>query len=97
LPIGQGDPWCSRPDHCHAPDQDAFAPVGLQTLHQENLHRNHMQKPLFVTQPYLPPLQEFIPYLETIRDCGHLGHARTHPSAKGIDTFRHAAACGAES
>jgi len=25
-----------------------------------------MQKPLFVTQPYLPPLQEFIPYLETI-------------------------------
>ncbi len=27
-----------------------------------------MQKPLFVTQPYLPPLQEFIPYLEAIWD-----------------------------
>lgn len=27
-----------------------------------------MQKPLFVTQPYLPPLQEFIPYLEQIWD-----------------------------
>ena len=23
-------------------------------------------KPIFVTQPYLPPLQEFIPYLEQI-------------------------------
>lgn len=27
-----------------------------------------MQNPLFVTQPYLPPLQEFIPYLEKIWD-----------------------------
>jgi dTDP-4-amino-4,6-dideoxygalactose transaminase len=25
-----------------------------------------MKKPIFVTQPYLPPLQEFIPYLEKI-------------------------------
>ena len=25
-----------------------------------------MNKPIFVTQPYLPPLQEFIPYLESI-------------------------------
>jgi dTDP-4-amino-4,6-dideoxygalactose transaminase len=25
-----------------------------------------MSKPLFVTQPYLPPLEEFIPYLESI-------------------------------
>lgn len=27
-----------------------------------------MTKPLFVTQPYLPPLEEFIPYLEKIWD-----------------------------
>ncbi|WP_313950212.1 DegT/DnrJ/EryC1/StrS family aminotransferase [Accumulibacter sp.] len=27
-----------------------------------------MKKPLFVTQPYLPPLEEFIPYLEKIWD-----------------------------
>jgi dTDP-4-amino-4,6-dideoxygalactose transaminase len=27
-----------------------------------------MHKPLFVTQPFLPPLKEFLPYLETIWD-----------------------------
>lgn len=27
-----------------------------------------MNKPIFVTQPYLPPLEEFIPYLENIWD-----------------------------
>ena len=25
-----------------------------------------MPKPIFVTQPYLPPLEEFLPYLEAI-------------------------------
>ena len=25
-----------------------------------------MSKPIYVTQPYLPPLEEFIPYLEQI-------------------------------
>jgi dTDP-4-amino-4,6-dideoxygalactose transaminase len=25
-----------------------------------------MRKPIYVTQPYLPPLNEFIPYLEKI-------------------------------
>lgn len=31
-----------------------------------------MSKPIFVTQPYLPPLQEFIPYLEKIWDSKFL-------------------------
>lgn len=38
------------------------------------------QKPIFVTQPYLPPLEEFVPYLEKIWDnkiltnCGPFHH-----------------------
>lgn len=27
-----------------------------------------MGKPIYVTQPYLPPLEEFIPYLQEIWD-----------------------------
>lgn len=31
-----------------------------------NATRKSMSKPIYVTQPYLPPLEEFIPYLEKI-------------------------------
>jgi dTDP-4-amino-4,6-dideoxygalactose transaminase len=30
------------------------------------MNRKSMNKPIYVTQPYLPPLEEFIPYLEKI-------------------------------
>lgn len=34
-----------------------------------------MEKPIYVTQPYLPPLEEFIPYLQEIWDKKILTHA----------------------
>ena len=38
--------------------------VRLQLLNQELV--SAMSDPIYVTQPYLPPLEEFIPYLEKI-------------------------------
>src|SRR5687768_6565374 len=32
-------------------------------------------KPIYVTQPLLPPLEEFLPYLEAIWDSKHLTNA----------------------
>src|SRR5260221_2193392 len=37
-----------------------------ETESRRTRRRKRMNKPVYVTQPYLPPLQEFIPYLEEI-------------------------------
>jgi len=43
----------------------ADACTALKTL-RNDLGRLRMSKPIYVTQPHLPPLAEFVPYLETI-------------------------------
>jgi len=47
-----------------------YKPIGgachLEYATQQTEPPKNMNKPIYVTQPYLPPLEEFIPYLEKI-------------------------------
>ncbi|QDT03535.1 dTDP-4-amino-4,6-dideoxy-D-glucose transaminase [Rubripirellula lacrimiformis] len=50
----------------HCGDRTTKVYTKPQTQQQKHSHNLAMKKPIYVTQPSLPPLEEFIPYLEKI-------------------------------